>query len=66
MIGYTQIRNLDLFEDLLKGNKKYHANSILDSLIPNAGKHSPNIPVFKYLKEIGIESFDDSKGLLLI
>lgn len=61
MIGYTQIRNLDLFEDLLKGNKKYHANSILDSLIPNAGKHSSNIPVFKYLKEIGIESFDDYK-----
>jgi len=60
-IGYTQINNLNLFEDLLQNNKNYHANSVLDSVIPNAGKHSPNIPVFKYLKEVGIEGYDDYK-----
>lgn len=59
LVGYTQIKNLDLFEDLLRGNKHYDANSILDNVIPNAGKQSPNIPVFKYLKEKGIECYDD-------
>lgn len=45
----------------MKNNKKYHADSILDNVIPNAGKHSPNIPVFKYLKEVGINTYDEYK-----
>ncbi|WP_097410467.1 SIR2 family protein [Escherichia coli] len=62
MIGYTQIKNLDLFEDLLRDNKHYNASSIIENVIPNAGKHSPNIPIFKYLREIGITNLDEYKS----
>ncbi|HHI5119216.1 TPA: SIR2 family protein [Klebsiella pneumoniae] len=53
-LGYTQINNINLFHDLLHEDNSYDANSILQNVIPNAGRFSPNIIVFKYLKEIGI------------
>ncbi len=59
LVGYTQISNLDLFEDLLLDNKEYDANSVITSVIPVAGKRSPNIPVFKYLNKIGIKNCDE-------
>ena len=45
---------MNLFHDLLHENCSYDANSILRNVISNAGRVSPNITVFKYLKEIGI------------
>jgi len=52
--GYTQINNADLFNDLLHGNRNYDAKSIIESVIPTAGRYTPNVVVFKYLREIGI------------
>lgn len=54
--GYTQISSIDLFDDLLHDNKKYDPNAIIGSVIPSAGRYSPNIVVFKYLSTIGIKN----------
>ncbi|EKZ6147765.1 SIR2 family protein [Klebsiella aerogenes] len=53
-LGYTQINNMNLFHDLLYEDSSYDASSILRDVIPNAGRFSPNITVFKYLKEVGV------------
>ena len=36
--------------------KKYDPNAIIGSVIPSAGRYSPNIVVFKYLSTIGIKN----------
>ncbi|WP_313396830.1 hypothetical protein [Pantoea septica] len=45
---------MNLFHDLLYEDGAYDAVSILRDVIPNAGRFSPNITVFKYLRELGI------------
>ncbi|QDQ24948.1 hypothetical protein FNU76_00510 [Chitinimonas arctica] len=53
-VGYEVIETKDLIDDLLHENKKYDAEMIIANVIKSAGKHTKNIPVFKYLREIGI------------
>ncbi len=54
--GYQGIQAIDLFTDLLINNGNYDAAKIIESTIPNIGKQSSYIPVYKYLSEIGINS----------
>jgi len=55
-IGYRSIKPSDLFEDLIFQNKKYNARDILQTSIPELTGY---LPVYKYLKEIGVNSIDD-------
>jgi hypothetical protein len=55
-IGYAAIEAMDLFADLLHGNKKYDAQQIIDFVLARASRFTPNIPAFKYLNIIGINS----------
>ncbi|WP_210434438.1 SIR2 family protein [Stenotrophomonas maltophilia] len=55
-VGYTSITALDLFSDLLIKDRSYDAESILRTVIKSAGKNSPNVPVFKYLRAVGVKS----------
>jgi hypothetical protein len=53
-IGYSSIQAQDLITDLLYENKGYDANQIIQSVLPNLIKHTPNIPVYIYLNKIGV------------
>ena len=53
-IGYTPIEAVDLIHDLLHEDRNYDAQQVIDNVIGTAGKGTKNVPVFKYLREIGI------------
>lgn len=55
-IGYTAIRLNDLILDLLHDDKNYDAEQLLGSVLINVSKTTNNVPVFKYLKSIGISN----------
>ncbi len=55
-IGYGSIDSHALIEDVLHDNRNFDPHSILSSVIKIAGKNSLNIPVFKYLHALGIDS----------
>lgn len=55
-IGYEQICATNLFIDLLHENGKYDSEQVLKHTAVRALKSSPNVPVFKYLHELGINS----------
>lgn len=55
-VGYQPIGALDLFNDLLHNSRGYNPEQILINSIKAAGKNSKNIPIFKYLREHGINS----------
>lgn len=55
-VGYASISKKDLFEDLLHENKGYDSDQILEHVVPNACKSTPNVPVFIYLSKLGINS----------
>lgn len=55
-VGYESIGTNDLFEDLLHESKDYDSELILKHVAPRACKSTPNVPVFMYLKKIGINS----------
>lgn len=58
-VGYKPITSRDLFNDLLHNDQGYDPYQVLTNVIPQAGKFSKNIPVFKYLSEVGIGSADE-------
>jgi hypothetical protein len=55
-IGYEAIEAQDLITDLLHENKKYDPQRIISNVIKKAGRNTKNVPVFKYLHEIGVDS----------
>ena len=57
--GYSAIRTIDLIHDILHDDKSYDAQLVLDSVINNCMRYSKNIPVFKYLKAVGVNSEND-------
>ncbi|MEE3028853.1 MAG: SIR2 family protein [Pseudomonadota bacterium] len=65
--GYQGIQAIDLFTDLLRNDGGFDAKHIVKTTIPIIGKGSSYIPVYKYLKEIGINSQEsyESSGLEL-
>lgn len=60
-VGYAAIESQDLISDLLHENRGYDAQQIVENVLRRAGRNSQNIPVFKYLHEIGIRSLKDYK-----
>lgn len=54
--GYAAINVEELIEDLLLDNKGYDYKQVVDNVLPRACRHTPYIPVFKYLSGIGIDS----------
>lgn len=57
-MGYEAIEAKDLIGDLLHGDREYDSSRIINTVIRRAGRNTPYIPVFKYLREMGIDSKD--------
>lgn len=55
-IGYAAIEALDLLADLLHDDRNYDASQIVENVVKSAGRNTRNIPVFKYLRSIGIDT----------
>lgn len=53
-VGYASIEVEDLIHDLLHNDREYDAQQILDCVIKKAGRSTKNIPIFKYLRAVGI------------
>ncbi len=66
-VGYETIEVRDLIADALHESRNYNARKIIDFVIPRAGRGTPYVPVYKYLREIGIDSEDayNKSGLQL-
>ncbi|MFV0673118.1 SIR2 family protein [Variovorax sp. tm] len=60
-VGYEAIEAKDLIADLLHNDRNYDAKKIVDTVIRRAGRNTPYIPVFKYLRGIGIDSKETYK-----
>lgn len=60
-VGYKAISIMELFHDLLYNDKNFNAESLLREVVPNVGRYSANVPVFKYLHSIGITSLETYK-----
>lgn len=61
-IGYSSIQAADLMYDLMFDDKNYDAGSILADVVRNVGRFTPNIPVFKYLSGVGINSLAEYRA----
>lgn len=55
-IGYAAIGVEELIEDLLLDTKGYDSQQLVDCVLPRLCRGTPNIPSFKYLKNLGIDS----------
>lgn len=61
-VGYASLETEDLIHDLLHNDRDYDPQQVLDVVIKKAGRNSKNVPVFKYLRSVGINSLDDYKA----
>ena len=62
-VGYTGIKALDLYQDCINDDKDFEATKILQQTIPQIRKsNNTNIPIYKYLREIGINNDDEYKN----
>lgn len=57
-IGYAAVETKDLIVDLLHENAHYNAEQIVRSVVQRVGRNTQNVPVFKYLRQVGIDSAD--------
>lgn len=66
-VGYATVTVPDLIHDLLHDDKQYDAQQILEHAIRFALRSARNVPVFKYLKQVGINNLEayKSSGLAL-
>jgi hypothetical protein len=55
-VGYEAIEAKDLIADLLHDDRGYDARRIIETVIRRAGRNTPYIPIFKYLRASGIDS----------
>jgi len=60
-IGYASIQLIDIFEDLIVKERGFDPEHILDQSVKEVGKNTKNVPVFKYLKSIGIDNLETYK-----
>jgi hypothetical protein len=58
-IGYDTIEVPDLIHDLLHEDKKYDAEGIIGSVVKRVGRYTPYVPVYKYLRSLGINNAAD-------
>lgn len=66
-IGYGTIEVPCLIHDLIFDDRNYDAHGIITSVIKRVGRFTPYVPIFKYLREIGICTKEqyESSGLEL-
>lgn len=57
-VGYEAIEVKDLVSDLLHDDRSYDPKRIVDTVVRRAGRNTPYVPVFKYLRGIGINDKD--------
>lgn len=55
-IGYDTIEVADLIHDLLYDDRNYDAAGILTSVVKRAGRNTRYVPVYKYLRAVGINN----------
>lgn len=61
-VGYIGIKAIDLHRDCINNDGSFDAFKILQNTIPQLRKSSSvNIPIYKYLKEVGITSDEEYK-----
>ncbi len=53
-VGYTPIKSVDIFYDLLYQNRNYDPKLILDSVLLDIGKNITYLPLFHYLNKLKI------------
>ena len=53
-IGYTSIKSVDIFSDLLYQDRNYDPQLILNSVISDIGKNITYLPLFHYLRKLEI------------
>ncbi|VEJ20691.1 SIR2 family protein [Neisseria animaloris] len=58
-VGYSSITINNLIDDLLLENHDYDPTQLLEHVIPSLLRNSPNVPIFKYLKAVGITTEDN-------
>lgn len=59
-VGYQGLGAIDLFRDLIFDNdRQLDASRIIEQTIPALSKNCKYLPVYKYLREIGVNSADD-------
>jgi hypothetical protein len=58
-VGYAALESQDLLRDLLHNDRGFDSRQIIDHVIKVAGRNTKNIPVFKYLRSLGINSYED-------
>lgn len=61
-VGYASIGIPELLEDILHENKSFDCEQVLDLVAHRTCKHTPYVPVFKYLKSLGIDSLEKYKN----
>ncbi len=54
--GYEPITLEDIFKDIIYNEGRFNSKALLSSIVPNYFKQTKYVPVFKYLKEIGVSS----------
>lgn len=60
--GYKAINARDLIEDVVFSRNDYDSKSVLIDTAPILGKSSKSVPIFKYLRDAGIESYKTYKA----
>lgn len=60
--GYTAITVEDLFEDLVMENKKFDAQKIINVTFQDLSLQTKFIPIYKYLRSVGITSMNEYKS----
>ncbi len=61
-IGYTSIKSVDIFSDLLYQDRNYDPKLILNSVISDIGKNITYLPLFHYLNKLGITDDNSYKA----
>ena len=65
-VGYTGLMAVDIFRDIVFDDGNYDSETILTKTIPGLKKSTPYIPVYKYLRAIGIDNYRDFKENYLV
>ncbi|GAA2988438.1 SIR2 family protein [Prevotella corporis] len=58
-VGYTGLKARDIFKDIVFQSGNYDSEALLTKTIPELRKSTRYIPIYKYLRAIGINSEDD-------
>lgn len=61
-VGYETIEVLDLIHDLLHEDRNYDAEGVLASVVKRAGRNTRYVPVYRYLKQTGVETEEAYKA----